>query len=232
VSAYTTSKIRQNSSDSLSLPHIGSFTNIAQAHLKSDGLVLLGPPAPIRTFLLHIRVPRYPSLTTAYRRSSVDRCILRHRFLEPPPPKNPPNIAEVEFDVAPADAFSGKMSVVYEPRSFIHDGGYPPMDDHHDPTPDADRFADPTDSVVGDLASVATFNAPAPPFVDTTEPGLDLSTASLPKEDSPTATTPTRIKAIPKPDREVTKNPEGKFVCIWPGCSEEIREFGRKCEWK
>lgn len=130
------------------------------------------------------------------------------------------------------------MSVVYEPRSFIHDGSYPPMDDHHDPSPEADRFTDPTDAVVNELATVATFTAPHSQFVDTAEPRLDLPTApsaaatTSPKEDSPTATTPQRIKAIPKPDREVTKNLEGKFICTWPGCSEESKEFVRKCEWK
>lgn len=135
------------------------------------------------------------------------------------------------------------MSVVYEPRNFIHDGSYPPIDDHHhhhhhETTPDADRFTDPTDAVVNELATtVATFTAPPPQFVDT-EPRLDLptvatsNTTSLPKEDSPTATTPQRIKAIPKPDREVTRNLEGKFICTWPGCTEEAKEFGRKCEWK
>lgn len=138
----------------------------------------------------------------------------------------------MESDVTPADAFSGKMSVVYEPRSFLHDGGYPPMDEHHDSTPDADRFADPSDSVVAELASVATFNAPTVPFTDPAEPRLDLNTAPIPKEDSPSATTPSRIKAIPKPDREVTKNPDGKYVCSWQGCTEEVREFNRKCEWK
>lgn len=134
----------------------------------------------------------------------------------------------------------GKMSVVYEPRNFIHEGSYPPIDDHHhDPTPDTDRFPDPSDAVVNELATtVATFTAPPPPhFVDTAEPRLDLpapttSTTTVSKENSPTATTPQRIKAIPKPDREVTKNSEGKFICTWPGCSEEPREFTRKCEWK
>lgn len=137
-------------------------------------------------------------------------------------------------------AISANMSVVYEPRSFIHDGGYPPMDDHHDTTPDADRFTDPSDAVVNELATtVATFAAPHPQFVDTTESGLDLPSAPTPapptatsKEESPTATTPQRIKAIPKPDREVTRNMEGKFVCTWPGCADEPREFVRKCEWK
>ncbi|KAL2017595.1 hypothetical protein VTK56DRAFT_1968 [Thermocarpiscus australiensis] len=143
------------------------------------------------------------------------------------------------------------MSVVYEPRNFIHDGSYPPIDDHHhDPTPDADRFSDPSDAVVNELVTVASFTAPPPPFVDTAEPRLDLPAAaaaaaaaatststsasaptSAPKEESPTATTPQRIKAIPKPDREVTRNLEGKFVCTWPGCTEEPKEFNRKCEW-
>lgn len=135
-------------------------------------------------------------------------------------------------------AVVGKMSVVYEPRSFIHDSGYPTMDDHHDTTPD--RFTDPTDAVVNELAStVATFTTPIPQFVDTSEPQLELptvtiaaTTTSTSKEDSPTATTPQRIKAIPKPDREVTRNLEGKFICTWPGCAEEPKEFTRKCEWK
>lgn len=130
------------------------------------------------------------------------------------------------------------MSVVYEPRNFIHDGSYPPMDEHHDPSPEADRFTDPTDAVVNELATtVATFTAPH--SFDTSEPRLDLpaapsttTTTSPPKEESPNATTPQRVKAIPKPDREVTKNLEGKFICTWPGCSEEPKEFVRKCEWK
>lgn len=130
------------------------------------------------------------------------------------------------------------MSVVYEPRAFIHEGSYPPMDDHHDdPTPDADRFPDPSDAVVSELAStVATFTAPPhPQFVDTTaEPRIDLPApaSTISKEESPIATTPSRIKAIPKPDREVTKNLEGKYICTWPGCTEESKEFGRRCEWK
>ncbi|KAK4192939.1 cell wall transcription factor ACE2 [Podospora australis] len=53
----------------------------------------------------------------------------------------------------------------------------------------------------------------------------------LHKDDSPTATTPQRSKAIPKPQREETKNNEGKFVCTYLGCMEDVREFGRKCEW-
>ena len=40
-----------------------------------------------------------------------------------------------------------------------------------------------------------------------------------------------RSKPIPKPDREATKNEAGRYVCSWVGCTEEVRDFGRKCEW-
>ncbi|KAK1783461.1 hypothetical protein QBC45DRAFT_88608 [Copromyces sp. CBS 386.78] len=55
-----------------------------------------------------------------------------------------------------------------------------------------------------------------------------------PQEQSPTtpvAPSSGRIKPIPKPVRQATKNAEGKFVCMWPGCVEDVKEFGRKCEW-
>ncbi|KAM7196502.1 hypothetical protein V8F20_006976 [Naviculisporaceae sp. PSN 640] len=141
------------------------------------------------------------------------------------------------------------MSVTVFESRFSHDGTsqafYPSLDDEHHDTTDAERFTDPTDPVVTNLATIATFNAPTTTFVDTTEHRLDDTRlddhqldqsrleelASPPKEDSPTATTPQRIKPIPKPDRQVLKNAEGKYVCSWPGCTEETREFGRKCEW-
>ncbi|KAL2266276.1 hypothetical protein VTJ83DRAFT_5628 [Remersonia thermophila] len=137
------------------------------------------------------------------------------------------------------------MSVVYEPRSFIHDGGYPPMDEHQDNAPDADRFADPSDAVVNELAnSVATFTTASahPPYVPEPEPAARLQipaapasgpspASGSPKEESPVLATPQRVKSIPKPEREVTRNPDGKFVCTYPSCTEEPREFTRKCEW-
>ncbi|KAI6464625.1 hypothetical protein MCOR16_001532 [Pyricularia oryzae] len=49
--------------------------------------------------------------------------------------------------------------------------------------------------------------------------------------ESPQPTAAPRMKAIPKPARQATKNLTGKFICTWPNCNEEIREFSRKCEW-
>jgi len=55
------------------------------------------------------------------------------------------------------------------------------------------------------------------------------------KDPSPGAGSPSsinRVKAVAKPDREVTKGPDGRFHCAMPDCKEEIRSFSRKCEWK
>lgn len=42
---------------------------------------------------------------------------------------------------------------------------------------------------------------------------------------------PGRSRAISKPDRAVTKTENGRYVCLHPGCNEETKDFGRKCEW-
>lgn len=41
-----------------------------------------------------------------------------------------------------------------------------------------------------------------------------------------------RSKTMPKPDREVVKQADGKFHCPLHDCKEEVRSFSRKCEWK
>lgn len=54
------------------------------------------------------------------------------------------------------------------------------------------------------------------------------------KDLSPGAGSPpsSRIKAIPKPDRDVVKQADGKFHCPLDDCKEDLRAFTRKCEWK
>ena len=34
-----------------------------------------------------------------------------------------------------------------------------------------------------------------------------------------------------RPNQEVTKDHEGRFVCSWAGCTEVVRYFSRKDEW-
>ncbi|KFA63860.1 hypothetical protein S40285_04464 [Stachybotrys chlorohalonatus IBT 40285] len=53
------------------------------------------------------------------------------------------------------------------------------------------------------------------------------------KEPSPGAMSPpgNRIKSIPKPDRDVVKQADGKYHCPLEDCKEDVRAFSRKCEW-
>jgi hypothetical protein len=152
------------------------------------------------------------------------------------------------------------MSVVYEPRTFIHDGTYPPIGDpehdHNDdpsgryPSPEVpelgpynppppmmsddrgllgDERALMQDDSVSVVADVARLDLPAPPI--SLPPTLSDPVAPM-LDDTEPSTPATRIKPIPKPDREVTKANDGKFYCTFHGCTEEVRVFTRKCEWK
>ncbi|KAF2965696.1 hypothetical protein GQX73_g7900 [Xylaria multiplex] len=40
-----------------------------------------------------------------------------------------------------------------------------------------------------------------------------------------------RMKPIPKPQRQIVKNRDGKFICTWHDCGAAVKEFSRKCEW-
>ncbi|TPX10779.1 uncharacterized protein E0L32_008348 [Thyridium curvatum] len=126
------------------------------------------------------------------------------------------------------------MSVVYEARSFIHDGSYPPIGDPHEhdavQPDDIPRF---DDADVSELAAVAaSYNAATAPILTEADTRLDLAPPELTKEDSPaTSPTPVRIKAIPKPERDIQKNANGMYECSWPSCEEDVKEFSRRCEW-
>lgn len=159
------------------------------------------------------------------------------------------------------------MSVAYEPRSFIHEGAYPPIGDEHDHVAEQ-RYTDsdvaehlshftaeasllPDDrGVIGDERDIladddavvpeasqldlgapefssplqVTLHAPPPlpdPIPENKEPPRsDISSPS------------SRLKQIPKPEREVHKKSDGKFHCPLDDCKEDIRAFSRKCEWK
>lgn len=66
--------------------------------------------------------------------------------------------------------------------------------------------------------------------LDPTSALIDGITELQPKDELGDSS-PSRSKPIPKPDREVTKGEDGKFICTWPGCTEDVRVFSRKCEW-
>lgn len=80
--------------------------------------------------------------------------------------------------------------------------------------------------------SHAGFPSPLPDGLPV-PPTLDPLPAPMEKEVSPTASSPpsSRIKPIPKPERDVTKRADGKYHCPLDECKEDIRAFSRKCEW-
>lgn len=143
------------------------------------------------------------------------------------------------------------MSVAYEPRSFHDDSPYAPVgeNDH-----DLNKYIN-TEANVADMADLAaatyeptTNDTSSATFGASPSPALDLGPVAPPNVDpanvpvrelSPaiqsvlnsTQPTPTRSKPIAKPNREVTKDESGKYVCTWADCKEPDRKFRRKCEW-
>ena len=154
--------------------------------------------------------------------------------------------------------FTSVMSVAYEPRAFMHDGAYPNLGDDNDRDHAADlghdRYTDhegmpvfnaaPTmiddeRDLVGDESPMAQGAVLDLPMVKATTPqdvesDQHIKTVAPPLApmDQPTPPPSARIKAIPKPDREVSKQADGRFYCSWPGCTDEKQVFARRCEWR
>ncbi|KAF4429109.1 Cell wall transcription factor ACE2 [Colletotrichum fructicola] len=225
--------------------------------------------------------PQFPSKQTSRLKSNIcsatyisalDRVLYYHHrsSLSPINPSYESRRAchrktSVKLDIAAR--FPLNMSVVYEPRNFMHDGSYPPIGDpdhdHNDPTAqyqasDVPELAsyNPTTSMLGDDRSLmpdglgdTTIDVPdatrldlsAPPSLASLPSNLppampdplpSNNTVVTPHKDEAEASTPSsRVKCIPKPEREVTKQADGKFYCTFPGCTEETQVFTRKCEW-
>ncbi|TRX97271.1 hypothetical protein FHL15_002065 [Xylaria flabelliformis] len=127
-----------------------------------------------------------------------------------------------------------KMSVAYEPsRNPLPTRSYPAPGDHdrdHESkvtgfnplNPNGDPTLVPPSSPTPSTTSLAPTTPPdglTSPIAFTTE-----SKPNVPKG-------PPRMKPIPKPQRQVVKNSEGKFICTWHDCTAPIKEFLRKCEW-
>lgn len=154
------------------------------------------------------------------------------------------------------------MSVAYEPRNFMHEGNYPPMDDDH--TADG-RYGDDVaeqlshytteagmsledGDTMGDGRGLLSDNGlvdddrldlggpgfSSPLHLPVPAPQMhDVETLPSSKEVSPSADSPTsRGKTMSKPEREAIKAADGKFHCCIADCREDIRSFARKCEWK
>lgn len=120
------------------------------------------------------------------------------------------------------------MSLSYESRTFMPDTQYPMQMAHE--TQEQDEFK-PHDE--------PHYPSPPPPMSEnpyTAQPMTEtpdhtsLELPELPKDEEEVPS-PGRSKPVPKPDREITKDANGRFYCTWPGCTEETKDFNRKCEW-
>jgi hypothetical protein len=123
---------------------------------------------------------------------------------------------------------SPNMSLSYESRSFITDANYPQMQMHD--THDQDDFKDDHPRYPSPPIPSSEMNPYNTQGIDTNPEDAMENLQNVQALDSD-APSPGRSKPIPKPNREVTKGDNGRFVCTWVGCTEEVRDFGRKCEW-
>ncbi|QSZ32805.1 hypothetical protein DSL72_002385 [Monilinia vaccinii-corymbosi] len=123
---------------------------------------------------------------------------------------------------------NNNMSLSYESRAFMPDTQYPMQMAHE--TQEQDEFK---------AHDEPHYPSPPPPMSEnpyTAQPMTEtpehqvLELPELPKDEEE-APSPGRSKPVPKPDREVTKDANGRFYCTWAGCTEEIKDFNRKCEW-
>jgi hypothetical protein len=133
------------------------------------------------------------------------------------------------YDRAP---FTVNMSLSYESRAFMPDTQYPMQMAHDTQEPDEfkhdePRYPSPPPPLSENPYTAQTMAAPEEhPII---EPQMELPEIPKDEEDAPS---PGRSKPVPKPDREVTKDANGRYYCAWPGCTEEVRDFNRKCEWR
>jgi hypothetical protein len=134
-------------------------------------------------------------------------------------PSMPPSTS---FSYPPLDSMNEMQHG--QPYMVEQDNAYQQMPNHEyeHPQQDQPRYPSPP------LPSDNPYN-PQPGTAGTPDGRMDM--AMEPKHESD-ASSPGRSKPIPKPDREVTKDANGRFYCSWPGCTEEVKDFGRKCEWR
>ncbi|KAK8040729.1 fungal specific transcription factor [Apiospora marii] len=121
------------------------------------------------------------------------------------------------------------MSVVgFEPRDFSLGSSYPNISDPSGNDGINSPFED--DPVHG-LPLLP--DSPSHHHFGSLPPTSPQPVLSAPKSDSaqPADAPTSRTKAIPKPDRQAVKNGNGKYICNFPECTEDVKEFGRKCEW-
>lgn len=115
-----------------------------------------------------------------------------------------------------------KMSLAYENRGFsdypsgtiMEEPSHDHLHQHHQ------RYPSPPPPMSENPYSNAQIDS-----------ALEMQLSELPHKADEDGGSPGRSKALMKPVRELVKGEDGKYLCNWVGCTEEIRSFGRKCEW-
>ncbi|KAF3062776.1 hypothetical protein GL218_09499 [Daldinia childiae] len=134
--------------------------------------------------------------------------------------------------------YSIKMSVVFKDRTVLPSGPYPPgIDDRQDQEGES-RFS-PGPSIhglVGYSAGDEQVLLPVSPSSNGLDSPSPFDQPLSPPESLSTPghrhhTRPPRLGPIVKPNRIANKNREGKFVCSFAGCTDDVKVFSRKCEW-
>lgn len=124
-------------------------------------------------------------------------------------------------------SYPATMSLSYESRSsFMPESSYPQMQQMLQDHQEQDDMHQEQHSRYPSPPPPLSENPYHPPHLDAT-PDDGMEVPSLPSHDD-LPPSPSRSKPIPKPDREVTKGPNGRFVCVYENCTEDIRDFGRK----
>ncbi|KAI1086522.1 hypothetical protein F5B19DRAFT_479006 [Rostrohypoxylon terebratum] len=128
------------------------------------------------------------------------------------------------------------MSVVYKNRDILTSDTYPSGIDGGDHDRDAVRYSPvpPVHYMAYDGAENATLIPPSPSSTDLSSPNI-LEPLSPPESlvapSKPDSNRMPRLGSIPKPERIETKNRDGLYYCTFPGCTEPVKTFPRKCEW-
>ncbi|KAI1805161.1 hypothetical protein F4811DRAFT_235659 [Daldinia bambusicola] len=130
-----------------------------------------------------------------------------------------------------------KMSVVFKDRVVLPAGPYPSgIDGRHDQEGENRFSPGPSmNGLVGYGAGDDQLLLPASPSSNGLDSPSPFDRPISPPESLSTPghrhTRPPRLGPVIKPNRVATKNRDGKFVCSFPGCTDEVKVFGRKCEW-
>ncbi|KAI1098505.1 hypothetical protein F4804DRAFT_338139 [Jackrogersella minutella] len=125
--------------------------------------------------------------------------------------------------------YSFRMSVVYDDQSILPSGSYPSGIDGNGQEGDAVRYS-PVPALHEYVPLDGTDNGGLLPNTSAGLASPSILGPLTPDSLAPPAKAKNR-PAIPKPQREETRDENGRWVCRAPDCDGPVRTFARRCEW-